>query len=66
MKNYPGTVAYHMYEKYKPVEAPAKANDDSLKSRIKLDERLKAEELVLGVEPPSPPRSTARYRSRGP
>src|SRR5262249_9549320 len=33
MKNYPNTVAYHMFEKYKPTELPTKPNEDSLRSR---------------------------------
>ena len=35
MKNYPSIVAYHMFEKYKPVELPAKPNEDSIRSRGK-------------------------------
>jgi hypothetical protein len=53
MKYYPKTVAYHMFEKYQPVDLPAKPNEDSLKSRGKPDPRLKAEEMVLGVEAPT-------------
>jgi hypothetical protein len=62
MKNYPGTVAYHMYEKYKPVDLPAKSNDDSLKSRSQVDKRLPAEEIVLGVEQPAPRSRPRAYR----
>jgi hypothetical protein len=49
LKNYPGSVAYHMYEKYKPIELPTALNDDSRKSRIPADERLSGETPVLGV-----------------
>jgi Protein of unknown function (DUF3179) len=49
LQRYPGSVAYHMYDKYQPVELLAKPNDDSLKSRGKADSRLPAEKLVLGV-----------------
>jgi hypothetical protein len=49
LKRYPGAVAYHMFDKYKPVELPAAANEDSVKSRGKSDPRLPADELVLGV-----------------
>jgi hypothetical protein len=49
MKNYPNTVAYHMFEKYKPTELPTKPNEDSLRSRGEVDKRLLAEEIVLGV-----------------
>jgi Protein of unknown function (DUF3179) len=50
MKNYPGGVAYHMFEKYKPTELPTKPNEDSLKSRGEVDKRLPADEMVLGVD----------------
>src|SRR5262249_61744158 len=49
LERYPGSVASHMYDKYQPVELPAKPNDESLKSRGKPDSRLPAEKLVLGV-----------------
>jgi len=50
LKDYPHAVAYHMFDKYQPVELPTKSNDDSVKMRpAKPDARLKAEELVLGV-----------------
>ncbi|HKA06461.1 MAG TPA: DUF3179 domain-containing (seleno)protein [Gemmataceae bacterium] len=50
MKHYPGGVAYHMFEKYKPTELPTKANEDSVRSRGEIDKRLPAEEMVLGVD----------------
>jgi hypothetical protein len=50
VKHYPGGVAYHMYEKYQPVELPAKPNEESIKSRGKADRRLPAEEMVLGID----------------
>src|SRR5262245_29055801 len=43
-KHYPGGVAYHMYEKYTPVELPTKSTDESRKTRGKADPRLPAEE----------------------
>jgi hypothetical protein len=46
---YPGTVAYHMFEKYQPVELPAKENADSVSTREKADPRLAASSEVLGV-----------------
>jgi Protein of unknown function (DUF3179) len=49
MKHYPDTVAYHMFEKYKPSELTSSANADSVGSRGIVDNRLPAEELVLGV-----------------
>jgi hypothetical protein len=50
LRRYPGAVAYHMFDKYKPVELPSKVNEDSRKSRpARTDGRLPAEALVLGV-----------------
>jgi hypothetical protein len=49
LKQYPGTVAYHMFDKYMATELPANPSEDSLKSRTKLDGRLAANERVLGV-----------------
>jgi hypothetical protein len=49
LKHYPDSVAYHMFDKYKPVELPTSINDDSKKSRIAVDERLPGDKLVLGV-----------------
>ena len=37
MKQYPDTVAYHMFEKYKPSEIPTTANADSVGSRGAVD-----------------------------
>ncbi len=48
--HYPSAVAYRMHDQFKPIELPTVANDDSKKSRPKLDERLNADERVLGVE----------------
>ncbi len=47
--HYPQAVAYHMFDKYKPVELPTTVNDDSLKSRPSADRRLPADAPVLGV-----------------
>jgi hypothetical protein len=50
LKRYPGGVAFHMFDKYRPVPLPAKLNADSRRSRpSKRDRRLPAETLVLGV-----------------
>ncbi len=49
LKHYPQNVAYHMFDKYKPVELPASVNEDSVKSRGPADERLPADSTVLGV-----------------
>ena len=49
MKHYPNAVAYHMFEKYKPIELPTKPNADSVRSRGEADKRLPADEMVLGV-----------------
>ncbi|MBI3862846.1 MAG: DUF3179 domain-containing protein [Planctomycetia bacterium] len=46
---YPGTVAYHMFEKYQPVELPGKENADSIATRGAPDPRLPASSEVLGV-----------------
>jgi Protein of unknown function (DUF3179) len=49
LKSYPQAVAYHMFDKYKPVELPAKPNEDASKSRGRLDARLPEDTPVLGV-----------------
>jgi hypothetical protein len=50
LERYPGAVAYHMFDKYKPVELPRQGNEDATRSRpTRTDSRLKAEALVLGV-----------------
>jgi hypothetical protein len=49
MDKYPHAVAYHMFDKYQPVEAAAPPNSDSIKSRGKPDGRLKDDDVVLGV-----------------
>ena len=49
LKRYPNAVAYHMFDKYQPVELPAEPNADSVRSRGKADPRLTPEEPVLGV-----------------
>ena len=47
--HYPQAVAYHMFDKYKPVELPTEVNEDSRTSRLPLDNRLAADSAVLGV-----------------
>jgi hypothetical protein len=49
LERYPNAVAYQMHDKYKPVDLPTKINDDSRKSRAKVDDRLSADKPVLGV-----------------
>ncbi len=49
LERYPGAVAYHMFDKYQPVELPATVNADSLSTRGPVDPRLSAETMVLGV-----------------
>jgi hypothetical protein len=49
LERYPGAVAYHMFDKYKPVALPAAPAEGSLKSRGPADRRLPAETPVLGV-----------------
>jgi hypothetical protein len=50
LKRYPGAVAYHMFDKYRPMELPTKVNQSSRKSRpSKVDGRLSAEAFVLGI-----------------
>jgi hypothetical protein len=49
LKHYPDSVAYHMFDKYKPVELPTTINEDSKKSRVAADNRMPADKLVLGV-----------------
>jgi hypothetical protein len=49
LKQYPGTVAYHMYDKYKPVELPTTPSEGSKKSQGPADRRLPADTVVLGM-----------------
>ncbi len=48
-KAFPGTVAYRMFEKYKPIEVPREENPDSKSTRGPADPRLPAVADVLGV-----------------
>jgi hypothetical protein len=57
LEKYPDAVAYHMFDKYLPVELPAGENVDSVKSRTKPDPRLKPGEEVLGVWTGKTPRA---------
>jgi hypothetical protein len=57
LKHYPDTVAYHMFDKYKPTELPTATNDDSRKSRTPADQRLDAEREILGVVDHGKPRA---------
>ncbi len=50
LKRYPGAVAYHMFDKYQPIDLPAKSHEGSLRSRLaKVDNRVGADRFVLGV-----------------
>jgi hypothetical protein len=49
LKHYPGTVAYHMFDKYQPLELAGAVNKDSENSRGAADKRLPADKEVLGV-----------------
>jgi hypothetical protein len=49
LRNYPHAVAYHMAEKFKPVEVPAGDDPASVRSRPTPDPRLPADEPVYGV-----------------
>ncbi len=49
LQNYPQAVAYHMFDKYQPVELPTTANDDAKQSRLTPDGRLPSATPVLGV-----------------
>ena len=49
LERYPQAVAYHMFDKYKPVDLPKEVTVDSRKSRGKPDPRLPEETAVLGV-----------------
>ena len=49
VRRYPQNVAYHMFDKYRPIELPTRPSDDSLKSRGPADPRLASDEPVFGV-----------------
>jgi len=49
LEQYPNAVAYHMFDKYKPVELPAEPDKDGRASRGPADSRLPADAPVLGV-----------------
>jgi hypothetical protein len=49
LAHYPGAVAYHMYDKYKPVDLPTKDDPQAIQSRGQADPRLKADAMVLGL-----------------
>ena len=46
LERYPDAVAYHLFDKYKPVDLPAGENAESVQSRGRPDPRLKAEPFV--------------------
>jgi hypothetical protein len=43
LDKYPNAVAYHMFDRYQPLELPSELNADSVKSRGRPDPRLKAD-----------------------
>jgi hypothetical protein len=49
LEHYPNAVAYHMFDKYQPVELPQSEAEDSVKSRTQPDPRLAPQTAVLGV-----------------
>jgi hypothetical protein len=50
LREYPGAVAYHMFDKYQPVDLPAQQNGDARKTwPDKHDGRLPADTFVHGV-----------------
>src|SRR5437588_11293967 len=50
LARYPGAVAYHMFDKYQPIDLPAKPDEGALRSRpAQVDNRLDADGCVLGV-----------------
>jgi hypothetical protein len=49
LEYYPHAVAYHLFDKYQPVEASAKGGDEARQSRGPADPRLPADAQVLGV-----------------
>ncbi len=49
LKTYPQAVAYRMFDKYQPVDLPAKESGDSVLSRGAVNDALPAETQVLGV-----------------
>ena len=49
LARYPDTVAYHMFDKFQPVELPRDENADSVATRGKADPRLPAKSEVLGI-----------------
>ena len=49
LKQYPGTVAYQMYEKYQPQELAHAVNEEARKSRGPADRRLPEDAEALGV-----------------
>jgi hypothetical protein len=49
LDKYPDAVAYHMFDRYQPVDLPGEANPDAAKARAKADPRLPAGDEVLGV-----------------
>jgi hypothetical protein len=48
-KRYPASVAYMMYDKYKPLDPPASPNRESVSTRGPADPRLAPDTEVLGV-----------------
>ncbi len=49
LRAYPGAVAYHMFEKYQPVELPKSDSADSLNTRGPVDPRLPPNTPVIGI-----------------
>ena len=49
LRNYPGTVAYQMFDRYQAHDLPAAATDEAVKTRPPPDGRLQADERVIGL-----------------
>jgi hypothetical protein len=49
LEAYPGAVAYHMFEKYQPIDLPKADNKDSQSTRVAADKRMPAMEPVIGL-----------------
>src|SRR5262249_5881104 len=49
LERYPNAVAYHMFDRYKPVDLPAEFDKDAQTTRGPADGRLPADTAVLGV-----------------
>src|SRR5262249_3114614 len=49
LERYPGAVAYHMFDQYRPIALPTQLNTDAVRSRGTPDLRPQADESIVGV-----------------